>query len=73
VNCSFTEAGSTLPRYSCLRKQVILTSGVELSADVAATLCEAGPMLKKPYPPQDVVDRIKQLAARVGRSDRGKR
>jgi hypothetical protein len=52
---------------------VILTSGVERSADVAATLCEAGPMLKKPYPPQDVVDRIKQLAARVGRSDRGKR
>ena len=53
--------------------QVILTSGVERSAEVAATLCEAGPMLQKPYPPHDVVDRIKQLAARVGRSDHGKR
>ena len=53
--------------------QVILTSGVERSANIAATLCEAGPLLEKPYPPQDVVDRIKQLAARVGRSDRGKR
>src|SRR3954471_15595244 len=52
--------------------QVILTSGVERSANIAATLCEAGPLLEKPYPPQDVVDRIKQLAARVGRSDRGK-
>jgi CheY-like chemotaxis protein len=53
--------------------QVILTSGVERSANIAATLCEAGPLLEKPYPPQNVVDRIKQLAARVGRSDRGKR
>jgi 3-deoxy-D-manno-octulosonic-acid transferase len=53
--------------------QVILTSVVERSANIAATLCEAGPLLEKPYPPLDVVDRIKQLAARVGRSDRGKR
>jgi DNA-binding response OmpR family regulator len=53
--------------------QVMLTSGVERSANIAATLCEAGPLLKKPYHPHDVVDRIKQLAARVGRSDRGKR
>lgn len=53
--------------------QVILTSGVERSANIAATLCEAGPLLEKPYPSQDVVDRIKQLAARVGCSDRGKR
>jgi CheY-like chemotaxis protein len=53
--------------------QVILTSGVERSANIAATLCEAGPLLEKPYPSQDVVDRIKQLAARVERPDRGKR
>ncbi|MBL0405560.1 response regulator [Microvirga aerilata] len=48
--------------------QVILTSGAERSADIAATLCEAGPLLKKPYPSQDVVDRIRQLAAKAGRS-----
>jgi len=53
--------------------QVILTSGVERSAEVAATLCEAGPLLEKPYPPQNVVARIKQLTARLERSDRGKR
>ncbi|MFC4171239.1 response regulator [Microvirga sp. GCM10011540] len=48
--------------------QVILTSGVERSADIAATLCEAGPLLRKPYPPQDVVDRIRQLVARANRA-----
>lgn len=47
--------------------QVILTSGAERSADIAGTLCEAGPLLKKPYPSQDVVDRIKQLAAKAKR------
>ncbi|WP_114944009.1 response regulator [Microvirga calopogonii] len=48
--------------------EVILTSGAERSADIAATLCEAGPLLKKPYPSQDVVDRIKQLTAKAKRS-----
>jgi CheY-like chemotaxis protein len=47
--------------------QVILTSGVERSADIAATLCEAGPLLEKPYPSQSVVDRIKQLLAKAQR------
>jgi CheY-like chemotaxis protein len=47
--------------------QVILTSGVERSADIAATLCEAGPLLKKPYPSQDVVDRIRHLSAKARR------
>lgn len=47
--------------------QVILTSGVERSAEIAATLCEVGPLLEKPYPPQDVVDRIRQLAAKARR------
>jgi CheY-like chemotaxis protein len=47
--------------------QVILTSGVERSADIAATLCEAGPLLEKPYPSQNVVDRIKQLVAKAQR------
>ena len=53
--------------------QVILTSGVERSANIAATLCEAGPLLDKPYPPQDVVARIKQLVAKTRLSDSGKR
>ncbi len=48
--------------------QVILTSGAERSADIAATLCEAGPLLEKPYPSQDVVDRIRQLVAKAGLS-----
>ena len=48
--------------------QVILTSGVERSADIAASLCEAGPLLMKPYPPQDVIDRIRQLSAKSHRS-----
>ena len=47
------------------KTQVILTSGVERSADIAATLCEAGPLLKKPYPSRDVVDRIRQLTAKA--------
>ncbi|WP_262027347.1 response regulator [Microvirga sp. Mcv34] len=48
--------------------EVILTSGAERSADIAATLCEAGPLLKKPYPSKDVVDRIKQLTFKARRS-----
>jgi len=48
--------------------QVVLTSGVQRSAEIAATLCEAGPMLEKPYPPQDVVDRIRELVAKARRS-----
>ncbi len=45
--------------------RVILTSGVERSADIAATLCEAGPLLEMPYSSQNVVDRIKQLVAKA--------
>jgi DNA-binding response OmpR family regulator len=47
--------------------QVILTSGAERSADIAGTLCEAGPLMKKPYHAQEVVDRIKQLKATAKR------
>lgn len=50
--------------------QVVLTSGVQRSAEIAATLCEAGPLLEKPYPPQDVVDRIRELVAKARRSRR---
>ena len=47
---------------------VVLTSGIDRSAEIAGTLCEAGPLVDKPYEPQGVVDRIKQLLARVGRT-----
>ena len=48
--------------------EVILTSSIDRSADIAGMLCEAGPMLDKPYEPQGVVDRIKQLMAKAARS-----
>jgi CheY-like chemotaxis protein len=41
---------------------VILTGSVPRAADAAAELCDQGP-LPKPYQPQTVVDRIKQLMA----------
>ena len=47
---------------------IVLTSGVDRSAEVAGMLCRGGPLLEKPYEPQKVVDRIKQLLARGGRS-----
>lgn len=48
--------------------EVILTSGMDRSAEIAGTLCEAGPLLAKPYEPHGVVDRIRQLIARSQRS-----
>jgi DNA-binding response OmpR family regulator len=47
---------------------VVLTSGIERSAEIAGMLCEAGPLLEKPYEPQSVVDRIKILLARAGQA-----
>ncbi len=47
--------------------QVILTSGIDRSAEIAGMLCEAGPLLEKPYEPHGVVDRIKQLLAKANR------
>jgi DNA-binding response OmpR family regulator len=47
--------------------QVILTSTIDRSAEIAGMLCEAEPMLEKPYEPQLVVDRIKRLLAKVDR------
>lgn len=41
---------------------VILTGSVPRAADAAAELCDQGP-LPKPYQPQTVVERIKQLMA----------
>jgi DNA-binding response OmpR family regulator len=47
---------------------VMLTSGIDRSAEIAGTLCEAGPLLEKPYQPHGVVDRIKQLMAKTRRA-----
>lgn len=47
--------------------KVILTSGVARSAHVAAELCEAGRLMPKPYEPEAVLDRIKQLLAKAER------
>jgi CheY-like chemotaxis protein len=48
--------------------RVVLTSSVDRSAEIAGTLCEAGPMLDKPYEPLHVVHRIRQLLAKVTRT-----
>ena len=41
--------------------EVVLSSAVERTADIAGDLCEKGPALAKPYEPQTVVDHIKRL------------
>jgi CheY-like chemotaxis protein len=48
--------------------QVILTSGIDRSAEKAGELCEAGPLLQKPYHPQHAVDRIRQLLSTARRT-----
>jgi CheY-like chemotaxis protein len=50
--------------------KVILSSGAEKSADLAGELCEAGPLMKKPYDPKHALDRIKRLLAKVERDRR---
>jgi hypothetical protein len=47
--------------------RIVLTSSLDRSAEIAGTLCEAGPMLEKPYEPLQVVNRIRQLLAKVVR------
>ncbi|WP_407525150.1 response regulator [Methylobacterium oryzisoli] len=42
---------------------VILTSGAARSAEIAADLCETGPLMDKPYEPGHVADRIRRLLA----------
>ena len=47
---------------------VVLAGTAERAAHAAGELCDEGPMLAKPYEPQILVDRIKQvLAARARR------
>jgi CheY-like chemotaxis protein len=43
--------------------EVILAGTMERAAEAAAELCEDNPLVTKPYDPQLVVDRIKQLLA----------
>ena len=43
--------------------EIILVGSPERAANTAAELCEAGPILAKPYEPQVIVDTIRRLAA----------
>lgn len=47
--------------------KILLAGTVDRAADIAADLCEHGPILKKPYDNQLVVDRIKRLLASAKR------
>lgn len=47
--------------------EVILTSGIDRSAEMAGMLCENGPLLRKPYEPQSVMERIRQLFSKARR------
>jgi CheY-like chemotaxis protein len=40
---------------------VILTANPARASDAAADLCEAGPLMRKPYEPQALLDRIRRL------------
>ena len=49
--------------------KVILTSGVARSAQVAGQLCEDGPLEKKPFDPQQLLQRIRESLALVRRAE----
>ena len=55
-------------RTNCPGVKVVLTSGPARSVQLAGELCEAGPLLAKPYDPAHALDRIKQLLARASRN-----
>jgi len=46
---------------------VLLAGTLQRAASTAADLCEQGPMLARPYQPETVVERIKQLLAERAR------
>jgi CheY-like chemotaxis protein len=50
--------------------KVILTSGVARSAELAADLCEDGPIETKPYDHQRLADRIRRSLAEARRAGR---
>jgi DNA-binding response OmpR family regulator len=49
--------------YRKLSLPVLLAASPARAAQAAAELCEAGPMLAKPYDPQILLDQIKRLIA----------
>ncbi len=51
--------------------EVFLVGTPERAASAAADMCEEGPTLSKPYEPQIVVDRIRQLLAARARRRSG--
>lgn len=42
---------------------VLLAGSVDRVADAAGELCDEGPLLRRPYEPQAIVDRIRRLLA----------
>ncbi len=46
---------------------VVLTSGYARAAEKAAELCEDGPLLGKPYEPQSVAQRIREMLGTAAR------
>jgi CheY-like chemotaxis protein len=48
---------------------VLLAGTPKRAVDAAGDLCESGPMLGKPYDPQNVHDRIKKLLAARARQE----
>jgi CheY-like chemotaxis protein len=70
VLCGMSQAGTAsgfaLAQWVRQRKSatdIILAGSHARAASVAGELCESGPNLVKPYEPQVVLDRIKQLLA----------
>jgi CheY-like chemotaxis protein len=51
--------------------KVVLTSGVTRSSELAAELCEDGPIEEKPYHPQRLLERIKASLAQARRAATG--
>ena len=49
--------------------KVILTSGMARSTEIAGELCDEGPLEKKPYDPQHLLQRIRSALSRVRQSD----
>ena len=49
--------------------KTLIAASPEKAAGIAGNLCDAGPLLSKPYAPEIVADRIRQLLAVRSRGD----